>query len=223
MASMVWKKRSAENQSSAPVAEDSTMTKASDRPTLTPQFCFNQTALRDFLRLSRATIDDSITQNLNSLLTPASAGFDPSSTRTRSTLPPGTKRQLPPSSCRYFKDKVLFPSWQVRSDVINYCVSVATSPDPDDPDAILREVESAKARETIVDERLDPYSSRYFPREARTEMLANVLRNERGVENIIRTRTWQLVSERCGDESKGFEEAFDEWRKQQDKSRLSKQ
>ncbi|KAK0659894.1 hypothetical protein DIS24_g3610 [Lasiodiplodia hormozganensis] len=192
------------------------MSKPYDRPELTPQFCFNQTALRDFLRLSRATIDDSITQNLNSLLTPASAGFDPSSTSTRSTLPPGTRRQIPASSCNYFEDKVLFPSWQMRSDVLSYCASVATSPDPDDPVSILREVDDAKVRERIVDERLDPYSARYFPKELRTEMLANVIRNERMVENIIRTRTWSLVGERCGDEGRGFEAALNEWRKKQE-------
>ncbi|KAF2145611.1 uncharacterized protein K452DRAFT_221132 [Aplosporella prunicola CBS 121167] len=197
------------------------MSKAYDRPSLTPQFCFNQTALRDFLRLSRATIDDSITQNLNSLLTPASAGFDPSSTSERQTLPPGTRRQIPASSCQYFKEKVLFPSWQMRSDVINYCASVATSPDPDDPDAILREVESARARERIVDERLDPYSGRYFPREVRTEMLANTMRNERSVESIIRSRTWSLVGERCGEEmGKSADEALDQWRRRQDARRV---
>ncbi|KAF2088846.1 hypothetical protein K490DRAFT_72543 [Saccharata proteae CBS 121410] len=192
------------------------MAKAHDHPQLTPQFCFNQTALRDFLRLSRASIDDSITQNLNSLLTPGASGFDPSSTSTRQTLPPGTRRQIPASSCNSFKDRVLFPSWQMRSDVLNYCASVATSPDPDDPDAILREIESAKARERVVDERLDPYSTRYFPREARTEMLAGLIRNERSVESIIRTRTWALVSERCGDESRGFDDALNEWRRRND-------
>ncbi|OJD38664.1 caffeine-induced death protein cid2 [Diplodia corticola] len=192
------------------------MSKPYDRPELTPQFCFNQTALRDFLRLSRATIDDSITQNLNSLLTPASVGFDPSSTSTRSTLPPGTRRQIPATSCDYFKDRVLFPSWQMRSDVLSYCASVATSSDPDDPVSILREVEDAKVRERIVDERLDPYSARYFPKELRTEMLANVVRNERMVENIIRTRTWSLVGERCGGEARGFEDALNDWRKGQE-------
>ncbi|EOD51878.1 putative caffeine-induced death protein cid2 protein [Neofusicoccum parvum UCRNP2] len=174
----------------------------------------------DFLRLSRATIDDSITQNLNSLLTPASAGFDPSSTNTRSTLPPGTRRQIPTSSCQYFKDKVLFPSWQVRSDVLSYCTSVATSPDPDDPVSILREVEDAKVRERIVNERLDPYSARYFPKELRTEMLANVIRNELMIESIIRSRTWGLVAERCGDEGRGFEDALNEWRRKRENGQI---
>jgi len=102
--------------------------------------------------------------------------------------------------------------------VLAYCASVATSPDPDDPDSILRQVESARARERVVDERLDPYSARYFPREARTEMLAQLLRNERSVEAIVRSRTWALTAERCGVDTAGFEEAFDRWRRSQETS-----
>lgn len=84
--------------------------------------------------------------------------------------------------------------------------------DPGDPDLLLREIESAKEKERVVDERLDPYSGRFFPREARTESLANLIRNERSVESIIRARTWGLVSERCGDFGQGWESALDRWR-----------
>ena len=59
---------------------------------------------------------------------------------------------------------------------------------------------------------MDPYSGRYFPREARTEALAGLIRNERMVESIIRARTWGLVGERCENEGSGAEEALDEWR-----------
>lgn len=180
-------------------------------PTLTPQFCFDQRVLRDFLRLSRSTIDDSITQNLNALLTPASAGFDPSSTAVRQT-DTRTKKTIDPAACLSFKNNVLFPSWQARSDVLNYCAGVATSPDPDDPELALREMEAAKDRERVVDERLDPYSARFFPREARTESLAHLIRNERSVEQIVRARTWSLVTERCGDASGDWEEALNRWR-----------
>jgi Caffeine-induced death protein 2 len=100
----------------------------------------------------------------------------------------------------------------MRSDVLNYCAGVATSPDPDDPDSLLREVENARARERIVNERLDPYSGRYFPREARTESLASLVRNERAVEEIIRSRTWSIITERCGSGGRSFEQALDEWR-----------
>jgi hypothetical protein len=162
----------------------------------------------DFLRISRSSIDDSITQNLNALLTPATSGFDPSSTSTRTPR----SRRIPAASCQNFKDKVLFPSWQVRSDVLNYCASVATSPDPDDPEAVLRQAESMRNKERVVDERLDPYSARFFPTEARTERLAAIVRQERGVESIVRARSWGLVNERCGDEWRDWEVALNEWR-----------
>lgn len=96
--------------------------------------------------------------------------------------------------------------------MLNYCAGVATSPDPDDPDHVLRQVEDARARERIVNERLDPYSARYFPREARTEALASLIRNERMVEGIVRNRTWQLMGERCAIEAESSEKALDSWR-----------
>ena len=113
---------------------------------------------------------------------------------------------------------MLFPSWQARSDVISYCGLVATSRDPDDPDLLLREAEDAKAREAVVDERLDPYSGRYFPRETRTELLANTLRNEKEVEKVIRERSWDLINDRCGRISSSSATAFNDWRKQQKKT-----
>ena len=108
---------------------------------------------------------------------------------------------------------MLFPSWQTRSDVLNYCAGVATSPDPEDPDLILRETESARDRERVVNERLDPYSARFFPREARTESLANLVRNQRTVEEIIRARTWGMVTEKCTGSSSSWEEALNDWRR----------
>ena len=138
--------------------------------------------------------------------------FDPSSTGERQPRPIGQKA-IDSQSCASFKEKVLLPSWQVRSDVLNYCAGVATSPDPNDPDHVLRETEDARARERIVNERLDPYSARYFPRDTRTESLAALVRNERMVESIIRARTWGIVGERCDSEGLDIEEALDEWRK----------
>lgn len=101
----------------------------------------------------------------------------------------------------------------MRSDVLSYCAGVATSPDPNDPDHVLREVEDARARERVVNERLDPYSARYFPRDTRTESLAALVRNELMVEGIIRSRSWSIVSERCDNEGISFEQALDDWRK----------
>ena len=165
----------------------------------------------DFLRVSRSTIDDSITQNLNALVTPSRKGFDPSSTAVRQTESSAVN-PIDPSGCQRFRDNVLFPSWQTRSDVLNYCAGVATSPDPDDPDLILRQTESARDRERVVDERLDPYSARFFPQEARTESLASLVRNQRMVEDIIRARTWSLVTEICSGSSTDWQQALNSWR-----------
>lgn len=92
---------------------------------------------------------------------------------------------------------------------------MAASPDPDDPERTLRELENQKDHERVVDERLDPYSGRFFPREARTERLALLIRQERGVESIVRNRTWGLVKERCGDSVDNWEEALETWKKGQ--------
>ena len=70
-----------------------------------------------------------------------------------------------------------------------------------------------KARERLVDERLDPYSSRYYPREARTEALAMLIRNERMVESTIRSQTWKLVGERCDIAGVEYDKALDAWRR----------
>lgn len=212
------------------------MSRPSDAPRLTPQYCFNERALRgqcffsdlkprnpdwssplrvDFLRLSRGMIDDSIVQNLNALVTPSRQGFSPLSTAERQIRTSSTSL-IDEQSCQSFKEEILFQSWQIRSDVLNYCAGVAL--DPLDPDLVLRQIESAKDRERVVDERLDPYSGRFFPREVRTESLANLIRNERSIENIIRTRTWRLVSERCGD-SRNWDDALNQWRLSRERPR----
>ena len=161
-------------------------------------------------------VDDSITQHLNALITPSREAFDSSSTAVRQ-IRTSSGKAIDPQSCEGFKNKVLFQSWRSRSDVLSYCAGVAF--DPNDPDLLLREIESAKERERVVDERLDPYSGRFFPREARTESLANLIRNERSVEAIVRARTWGLLSERCNGPGISWEEAMDTWRTQRNSRR----
>ena len=151
--------------------------------------------LADFLRLSRSAIDDAITQNLNALSTPSRSGFPPNSTNHRSST--ANSRRLGEESCESFKTNILFSAWQARTDLLNYCDSVARDPDPTDPDASSREIENQKWRDRVVDERLDPYSGRFFPREARTQTLAALVHQERGIEDIVRSRTWDIVKERC--------------------------
>lgn len=182
-----------------------------DIPRLSPQLCFSSSTLRDFLRLSRSSLDDSISQQLNALVRPSRRGFDPHSTDQLG--PRSLNHTIEPGSCVSFKEHILFPTWQARSEVLNYCAIVATSPDPNDPDTALREAESEKDKQRIVDERLDPYSGRFFPREPRTELLAALLRQERSVENIVRLRTWSTIQERCGEPPGSWEVAFEAWSK----------
>lgn len=213
------------------------MAQPSAQPGLSPRFCFSSAAVKgmllhprpgmqipadsagDFLRLSRSSIDDSIAQNLNALSTPSRAGFDPSSTSERTSRP--ISRPIDSQACSKFKDQVLFPSWQARTKVLDYCALVAASPDPDDPERTLRDLENQKDRERVVDERLDPYSGRFSPREARTQMLASLVRQERGIENIVRHRTWDMVKQRCGDSADTWEEAVSDWSSRQARKKNS--
>ncbi|KAF3909888.1 hypothetical protein ABW21_db0208061 [Orbilia brochopaga] len=180
-----------------------------DLPALTPAFCFSTSTLKEFLRTSRATTDDAISQQLATLARPPS--FDPTTTASRHP----SHRLIPPSTLAAFLRSTLYPSWSARAEVLSYCAQVATQPDPDDPSAleIARENEAQGAR--IVDERLDPYSGRYFPKESRVQVLAGVVRNERGVEEIVRERTWDVVKSRSVDGMGGltWQDAYAQWRR----------
>lgn len=68
-----------------------------------------------------------------------------------------------------------------------------------------------RAQERVVDERLDPYSGRFFPKEARTEELARRVRAERGTEEVVRGRTWGVLKGRCEGVEGGWGETFERW------------
>lgn len=183
-------------------------------PPLTPALCFNTSYLRDFLRLSRAQLDDTINTNLNSLVIPSiTSPFDPSSTSDPSTNRQG-RTPIAQGTCTDFTEQTIFPIWASRSQVLSYCSIVATSPDPDDPDKSRIEAENMAQSHRVINERLDPYSGRFFPKEPRTELLAGLLRNESAVENIVRDRTWRILNERCNGldpSQRGWQEAFKNW------------
>ncbi|KAK6544354.1 hypothetical protein TWF694_001055 [Orbilia ellipsospora] len=188
----------------------STMKSSHDAlPPLTPQFCFSTSTLKEFLKSSRSTTDDTISQQLNTLSTPPS--FNPSTTTTRQP----SHRLIPSPTLQSFLSTTLYPSWRQRTEVLTYCAIVATSPDPNDPDAGVIAKANEAEKQRIVDERLDPYSGRYFPKETRTEILAGVVRNERGVEEIVRERTWEVIQSRSTDGMGGLTwiQAYEEWKK----------
>ena len=124
--------------------------------------------------------------------------------------------------CATFRDEILFPTWQVRTEALDYCALVAASPDPGDPEAAVRVAQTEKDRQRVVDERLDPYSGRFVPMEPRTGQLASVLRTEAAVEEVVRARTWSVLQERCGETASAWQGPFGEWRSKQWQKDLQK-
>lgn len=163
------------------------------------------------MRFSRSTVDDTISQNLNALLTPARAGFDPRSTSQRTSKLLG--KDVNANRCDSFISEVLFPAWDSRAQVFEFCAAVAASPDLDDPEATLRELQRQKDSDRVVDERLDPYSGRFCPRESRIDVLASTLRQERVIEDIVRRRTWEVIQDRCEKPPPDWRAAIAAWKK----------
>ncbi|OAQ97743.1 hypothetical protein LLEC1_00398 [Akanthomyces lecanii] len=222
LAGIFWNRAASEPPRVAAQRQPVTMVQSTTTPQLSPQFCFSTSTLRglsrgyrckfeliskEFLRFSRSTVDDTISQNLNALVTPARAGFDPQSTWQRTSRSSG--KDVKAEQCTDFLNKVLFPAWNSRTQVFEYCAAVASSPDLDDPEAALRELQRAKDSERVIDERLDPYSGRFYPRESRAEVLASTLRQERDIEDIIRHRTWEVIRDRCEAPPKDWQAAFE--------------
>ncbi|RVD84343.1 uncharacterized protein DFL_006095 [Arthrobotrys flagrans] len=203
----MWKTPPRDHSSAEPQHPSSPMTSSND-PLLTPQFCFSTSTLKEFLRLSRSTTDDTISQHLSSLSPPPT--FKPSTTSQRTP----SHRLIPPSTLSAFLSSTIYPTWSKRSEILTYCAIVATSPDPNDPNLEVISKETEAERMRIVDERLDPYSGRFFPTETRTQVLAGVVRNERGVEDIVRERTWEVIKDRSTDGMGGktWKEAYEEWK-----------
>ncbi|RMZ85769.1 hypothetical protein DV737_g498, partial [Chaetothyriales sp. CBS 132003] len=195
-------------------------------PPLSPSLCFSHSALLAFLNSSRNLIDDSISTNLNALSTPSrTSPLSSSSTDPNTTIrqPHPSQRPILRSACDTFITTVLFPSWQAREQLLDYCTAIAQAPDPDDPDAAAREAynRAGEARVESKNERLDPYSGRFFRKESRAEELAEFCERERVVEDIVRERSWGVVRSRCGvalDEGlaegrkRPWARAFQKWR-----------
>lgn len=167
----------------------------------------------DFLRISRS-LDDGITRYLNSLLTLSNSDFDFSPSPSHIRTPLSTSRQLPFNTCQKFTQQIVFPSWHSRDKVLQYCKSVATDMESDEAKSLSGKQDQKKG----VDERLDPYSSRFLPDESVAQVLRDVLRQEYQVEHIVRNRTWSVIIERCGHNYEHWEQDFTEWKQNQDKS-----
>jgi len=65
-----------------------------------------------------------------------------------------------------------------------------------------------------VSERLDPYARRKKEVWEKHDELNRVIRQERGVESVIRLRTWDVIVRRCQLEGvvEGWEEELTRWK-----------
>ena len=158
-------------------------------PALSSAICFNPVVLKgtsppfgapltvDFLRKSRRYSDDSIETHLNDLLPPRRLFSNPSPTG------------LEPPHCADFIRTQLFPTWQSRDDLLAYCSTLAEKP--------VEESSAPVAPVVEVSERVDPYARRKKEVWEKHDELKRVIRQENGVEAVIRMRTWEVVRRRC--------------------------
>lgn len=161
--------------------------------------------MTDFFRLSR-NLDDNITQHLNSLLYQSKSDFDPSSLSKFRSQTSGS-RTLSTNSCQNFKEQILFPSWRTRDQVLEYCKTVASKIETDESQLV---VETEKGGSEI-DNRSDPYSGTSSI-QTKSEILNAILRQESQVELIVRSRTWSIMNEKCGRDSRSWEQTLHEWK-----------
>ena len=175
-------------------------------PTPSPALCFNTIVLRgiillintqltvDFLRKSRRYSDDSIETHLNDLLPQRRLFSNPSPT------------VLEPPHCADFIRTQLFPTWQARDDILEYCSTLAEKPVEESSAPVTPLVE--------VSERVDPYARRKKEVWEKHDELKRVILQENGVEAVIRMRTWEIVVRRCQLEEivKSWDKEMQQWK-----------
>jgi Caffeine-induced death protein 2 len=132
----------------------------------------------DFLRKSRRYSDDSIETHLNALLPPRKLFSNP------------TPTILQPPHCADFIRTQLFPTWADRDALLTYCDTLTEKP-------VAESVAPVAPPEKEVSERVDPYARRKKEVWEKHDELKRVIRQERGVEAVIRMRTWDVVVRRC--------------------------
>lgn len=91
---------------------------------------------------------------------------------------------------------------------MSYCAKIAVE------DQARESGVDQNERLKVIDSRGDPYENRPQARFGKGDMLEDLIRNERGVERIIRERTWTVVKGRCSgseDDELSWEDAMTRW------------
>ena len=149
----------------------------------------------DFLRKSRQYSDDSIETHLNSLIP------------TRKLFSTPTPTVLEPPHCADFIRTQLFPTWASRDDLLTYCSTLAEKRVEESSCPVIPTTPE-------VSERVDPYARRKKEVWEKHAELKRVIRQEKGVETVIRMRTWDVVVRRCQLEGivTGWDEELAKWK-----------
>ncbi|KAK9324421.1 caffeine-induced death protein 2-domain-containing protein [Lipomyces orientalis] len=185
-----------------------------ERPALTPELCYSAETLRRFLLLSRSLTDDTISGDLNSIPTVKESkllGSGNSWTKPEREKV-GSRRRI----CKDFVTSSVFESWKARDKILEYCEKIANER--------KSEISAITARKPKVDPRLDPYEARDLPTYTKEEEILSWVAKERGVEDIVRDRSWSIICERCldigadaasgaavGDNGSGWKHEFRTW------------
>ena len=111
----------------------------------------------------------------------------------------GNRRNVSGDTCAAFKHQVLFPGWSTRDSILTSCKSVAHKLQSATPASDPSTSRNYWGSQQVVDERLDPYSARDYDwtRSSQAQQLSDVLQNESRTEDIVRSRSWAVLSERC--------------------------
>lgn len=158
-------------------------------PDLSRGACLNPKGLRAFLKLSRANTDDVIKQRLNSLLNDMKH----------------TKADI----CNNFTDSILFQSWRDRLGAIEFCDKESVN-----LEKAIESNQEPELQEKYVDPRIDPYAAREFKelKESKYKQLKELqhwVHNEKLVEDIIQSRSVEILSDNCG--MSDWTQQFKDW------------
>ncbi|KAK9241355.1 caffeine-induced death protein 2-domain-containing protein [Lipomyces kononenkoae] len=188
-----------------------------EKPALTPELCYSAESLRRFLLFSRSLTDDTISADLNSIpMLKESKTLGSGSSWTKPEREKvGSRRRI----CKGFIYSSVFESWKGRDEILEYCEKIANDR--------KSEISAIAAKKPKVDPRLDPYEARDLPTYTKEEEILSWVRVERGVEDIVRDRSWSIICERCidigadsvsgdttaiGDNGSGWKPAYRTWK-----------
>lgn len=192
-----------------------------EAPKVDTQVCLKDyKSLQSFLKLSRTTVDDNLNNHLNNIL-------NHNETNTSSIFKFSNFKNAAgkDSSCNELIYKLVYPEWQKRISVINYCQNVVSNSKiddfEDDPAVINFSNLSTEEKNNLL--RIDPYTFKEIEQKFNNKNfklieLQNLYSNELQIESIVQNRSTERINDICKLVSFDIKAGFVDYAKQ-----LSKQ